>query len=107
MCQAIIDMKKEAYDSGWTEGHNSGWTEGHNSGWTEGHDSGWTEGHNSGWTEGHDSGWTEGKENTVVMTVLRMHEENCSPEFISKITGVSIKKIDKIIQTFHEVSQSH
>ena len=75
MCQAIIDMKKEAYDSGWTEGHNSG--------------------------------WTEGKESTVVMTVLRMHEENCSPEFISKITGVSIKKIDKIIQTFHEVSQSH
>ncbi|MBQ9242040.1 MAG: hypothetical protein IJ165_02225, partial [Proteobacteria bacterium] len=80
MCQAIIDMKKEAYDSGWTEGHDSGWT------------------------EGHDSGWTEGIENNVVTTVLRMHEEKCSREFISKITGKSLNNIDEIIQEFHDSS---
>ena len=84
MCQAIIDMKKEAYDSGWTEGHDSGWTEGHDSGWTEGH--------------------KEGIENNVVTTVLRMHEEKCSHEFISKITGKSLNSIDKIIQEFHDSS---
>ena len=76
MCQAIIDMKKEAYDSGWTEGHDSGWTEGHK----------------------------EGIENNVVTTVLRMHEEKCSREFISKITGKSLNNIDKIIQEFHDSS---
>ena len=83
MCQAIIDMKKEAYDNGWTEGHNSGWTEGHN------------------------SGWTEGGENKTVTIVRRMYEENCSPKLISRITGKSLKEIDEIVNASREPSKGN
>ena len=71
MCQAIIDMKKEAYDNGFLKGEESGFQ----------------------------NGFHQGEESVMSMIALRMYNGKYDLRAISNVTGLDAERIEKIIQT--------
>ena len=105
MCQAIIDMKKNAYDdgfqkgeeSGFQKGEESGFQKGEESGFQKGEESGFQKGEESGFQKGEESGFQKGEERTVTSIVRRMLNAKYDVQEISKMTGVTVQTIDQII----------
>ena len=75
MCQAIIDMKKEAYDNGVLKGEESGFL------------------------KGEESGFLKCEENIMSKIALRMYNGKYDLQEISNVTGLDTDRIEKIIRT--------
>ena len=73
MCQAIIDMKQHAYERGYKEGEESGFQ------------------------KGEESGFQKGEESLMAKIAHRMLSAKYDKQEISKMTGLSIQEIDKIV----------
>ena len=89
MCQAIIDMKQHAYERGYKEGEESGFQKGEESGFQKGEE--------SGFQKGEESGFQKGEESLMAKIAHRMLSAKYDKQEISKMTGLSIQEIDKIV----------
>ena len=78
MCQAIIDMKKEAFDNGFLKGKEVG--------------------EESGFLKGEESGFQRAKENIMPEVALRMYDCKFDVQVIAKVTGLATDNIEKLIQ---------
>ena len=108
MCQAIIDMKQHAYERGYKEGEESGFQKGEESGFQKGEESGYRKGcqavsnmnqhaYESGYQKGEESGFQKGEESLMAKIAHRMLSAKYDKQEISKMTGLSIQEIDKIV----------
>ena len=82
MCQAIIDMKKEAYDNGFLKGEESGFQNGFH----------------QGEESGFQNGFHQGEENVMSRIALRMYYGKYDLQSISNVTGLDKERIEKIIR---------
>ena len=114
MCQAIIDMKKEAYDNGFLKGEESGFQNGFHQGEESGFQNGFHQGEESGFQngfhqgeesgfqngfhQGEESGVLKGEENLMSKIALRMYNGKYDLQEISSVTGLDKDRIEKIIR---------
>ena len=93
MCQAIIDMKKEAYDNGFLKGEES-MCQAIIDMKKEAYDNGFLKGEESGFQ----TGFQQGKENITSMIALRMYYNKYDLQEIANVTGLATDNIEKLIQ---------
>ena len=81
------DILLEAYDKEWAL---------KDEGKREGFDSGYNSGYDSGYGSGFDDGIEQGIEQKQIEIVRNMLRENAAIDFIAKVSGLSLKEIEKI-----------
>ena len=93
MCQAIIDMKKEAFDDGFQKGEESGFQKGEESGFQKALKENIVMRQHA-----YDDGFLKGEESHISKMALRMLDVKYDMQEISKLMGLSVQEIEKIIQ---------
>ena len=96
MCQAIIDMKQHAYERGYKEGEEKGEERGFQKGCQAVSNMN-QHAYESGYQKGEESGFQKGEESLMAKIAHRMLSAKYDKQEISKMTGLSIQEIDKIV----------